>query len=283
MTWAEVARKDLHDAIRARWLWILAATLTILGFCGPIVLEYYLGIGRLPVANAVDDPTTVFASYSRALSVTLVPLLTLVMSYASITREWESGSIKVLLSLPHSRRDIVVGKFVGRSLAVVVSITAGLAIAAVLLAVIGGLTLTDFVAFSVVTLALAVTVTGVGIGISALMDTTRRAILASIVALALFLVFWNGTVDVVASIAGIDESTPMGYTVKNVATLVNPIGAYNDLAAPFMVQGTVAQGFPRDAGPAPVILKAPFSILVLVVWTVGSLLVGTRHFERIDL
>lgn len=37
------------------------------------------------------------------------------MTYGAILHERNSGSIRFLLGLPNSRRDIVVGKFLGRS------------------------------------------------------------------------------------------------------------------------------------------------------------------------
>jgi ABC-2 type transport system permease protein len=284
MSWSQIARKDFQDAIRARWLWILTGVM-ILAFAYPVLLEYYLGGSQLPVAEFVkEDPTVLFASFGRVQAMRVVSVLTLVMSYAAITRERSSGSIKVLLSLPHARRDIVVGKFLGRSFAVLVSILLSLGLTAVLLAGIGGLNVTNFTAFSLFTLLLAVPIAALGVGLSALMDTTRRAILASIVALALFLAFWTApVVGIFVSIFGVDPATASGYTIQHAITLLNPLEAYKDLVAPYMVQSTVAEGYPAESGTVPIVLRAPFSILVMIAWTVVSLVVGVWHFERADL
>jgi ABC-2 type transport system permease protein len=253
MSWKEIAHKDFQDAIRARWLWIITG-LMIFAFAYPVLLEYYLGGSQLGV-----------------------------MSYAAITRERSSGSIKVLLSLPHARRDIVLGKFLGRSLAVLVGIAVSLGLTALLLAGVGGLNVTNFGLFSLWTLLLAVPIAALGVGLSALMDTTRRAILASIVALALFLGFWNAdVVGIFISIFGVDPTTPTGFTIQHTIARVNPLQAYKDLVAPYMIQGTVAGGYPAE-GPVPIVLTAPFSAFLMLAWTVVSLLVGVRHFQRIDL
>jgi ABC-2 type transport system permease protein len=252
-------------------------------FAYPILLEYYLGGSQLGAVEFVDDPTVLFATYGRVQAMRAVSVLTLVMSYAAITRERSSGSIKLLLSLPHARRHIVFGKFVGRSLAVLVAIAASLGLTALLLAGVGGLDVTNFALFSLWTLLLAVPIAALGVGLSALMDTTRRAILASIVALALFLGFWNaGIVKIFVEMFGVDPVTPTGFTIQHTIARVNPVLAYKDLVAPYMIQGTVAGGYPGE-GPAPFVLTAPFSVLVMLAWTVVSLLVGVRHFQRIDL
>jgi ABC-2 type transport system permease protein len=286
MTWVEVARKDLNDAIRARWLWILSV-LTLIAFSAPIVMDQYLDIGRLVVAQYTDDPTEIAVSYSRAVGVTLVPLLTIVMSYAAITRERDSGSIKVLLSLPHSRRDIVLGKFLGRCGAVVIPVAVAILISAVLLVGTGGFDATSYAGFGVFTLLLVVTVAGLGVGLSAHMDTTRRAIFASIAVLVVFLWLWNPVSQFLAgsivSLFGVEGSSALGYTAQGVAKLLNPFEAYKDLVAPYMMRPTIAQQYPAQSGSAPIVIRAPFAIVVMVAWTVFSLLVGIRHFERVDL
>jgi ABC-2 type transport system permease protein len=282
MSWTDIARKDFQDAIRARWLWIITG-LMIFAFAYPILLEYYLGGSQLGVSEFVDDPTQLFATFGRVQAMRAVSVLTIVMSYAAITRERSSGSIKVLLSLPHARRDIVFGKFVGRSLAVLVAIAASLGLTALLLAGVGGLNVTNFALFTLWTLLLALPIAAVGVGLSALMDTTRRAILASIVALALFLWFWDAKlIELFVTMFGLDPTSPMGFTVKHTIARVNPLLAYKDLVAPYGIQGTVAGGYPGE-GPAPFVLTAPFSVLVMLAWTAVSLLVGRRHFQRIDL
>lgn len=288
MTWRQVARKDLNDAIRARWLWILSV-LTILAFSAPIVFEAYLEIGRLLVATYTDNPTQMLLTYSRAVGPIVVPLIALVLSYAAITRERDSGSIKLLLSLPHSRRDIVIGKFLGRCGAVAVPVLVSLIAGAVLLFGVDGLLIRPYAVFAFATLLFTVTITGIGVGLSARLDTTRRAILASITALALFLVFWapfagfvSGAIQGLLSVIGVDVAATTAYSIDNVLTLANPLEAYKDLLAPFSIRASVAQQYPGKSG-APIYLEAPFSILVMVLWTVGAVVFGSRHFERVDL
>jgi len=290
MTSVDVARKDFTDAIRSRWLWILSVV-TVFAFCAPVVFPYYLGIDTLSVTDFVDDPTLALVTVSRGLAVIVLPLLTFVMCYASITRERESGSIKVLLSLPHARRDIVFGTFLGRTAAVLLPVAISLVLAGLLLAGISGLQIGDFLPFVAATFLFVVALAAIGVGLSGKMDTTRRAVLASIVAFAVFLVFWNpiagfvaSAIQGLASLLGSDVSQSAAFTIENLGKLMNPIEAYKDLIAPYSVATSVGQNYSRQIGTAPPIyLQAPFSILVLLTWTVGSLLVGTRHFEGIDL
>jgi ABC-2 type transport system permease protein len=289
MTWADVARKDLEDAIRARWLWILS-TVTILAYSGPIVLTAYLDIGRLPAREFADNMTEALLTSSRPLMVLLVPLLTIVMCYASITRERDSGSMKVLLSLPHSRRDIVYGKFLGRSAAVVIPVALALVLSGLLLAGTGELRVVDYLLFSVGTLAFVVSIAGLAVGLSAYMDTTRRAILASIGVYVIFLTFWNPVSSVSMDLirlglsqVGVQVPETLRLAAEMTARMLNPFEAYKDLVAPSTINQPFARQYARQFGSAPIVLKAPFSILVLVLWTVGPLVVGGRHFDRVDL
>jgi len=43
-----------------------------------------------------------------------LPLVAIFAGYAAISKERTGGSLKLLLSLPHSRKDVIIGKVVGR-------------------------------------------------------------------------------------------------------------------------------------------------------------------------
>jgi len=59
-----------------------------------------------------------------------VPMLGLAISYAAIAGERDSGSIKLLLSLPNSRRDVILGKFIGRCAVLTIAILSGYVVVA---------------------------------------------------------------------------------------------------------------------------------------------------------
>jgi ABC-2 type transport system permease protein len=53
------------------------------------------------------------------------PIVGVVVGYNAVSGGRESGSLKLLLSLPHSRADVVFGKVVGRGAALSLAVFAG--------------------------------------------------------------------------------------------------------------------------------------------------------------
>ncbi|MFB6132253.1 MAG: ABC transporter permease, partial [Halanaeroarchaeum sp.] len=124
-----VARKEFADAVRSRTIWGIVAVIAVMTSVAMAVTAFVPGGAN--VFSAVGGASQ-FAGI-------LVPIMALVAAYLSIAGERESGSIKILLGLPPTRGEVLVGKFVGRSLVVIVGIVAGFAVASVVaVAMYGG-------------------------------------------------------------------------------------------------------------------------------------------------
>jgi len=112
MSWLVVARKDFEDSIRSRWLIGLTAL-----FVGLVALIAAVSLRLSTGGQTISTNAFLSGNFMGLLSGTLVPLIALVIAYNSVSGEWKSGSLKLLLSLPHSRADVVFGKVAGRSAA----------------------------------------------------------------------------------------------------------------------------------------------------------------------
>jgi ABC-2 type transport system permease protein len=124
MTWQEVAYKDVHDASRSRTLWGLVALLVV-AFGGYAFGHTYVGADTFPAF---------LEGLARLIGSTL-PILGILLGYKSVVHERTSGSLFLTLSFPHSRRDVVVGKFLGRAVVLLAPTLAALVVASVVGAV----------------------------------------------------------------------------------------------------------------------------------------------------
>jgi len=101
-----IAGKELRDGLRNRWILaitvLLAALALALGF-----------LGSAPTGAVKVDPLTVTVVSLSSLSIFLIPLLSLLLSYDAIVGEAEGGTLALMLTYPLSRGQIVVGKFLG--------------------------------------------------------------------------------------------------------------------------------------------------------------------------
>lgn len=276
MTWPVIARKEFVDAVRSRVLWGLVAVIGILAGGIAVMTRFIPGVEPDPVTAI--GATTEFAAI-------LVPILALVAAYLAIAGERESGSLKVLLGLPPSRGEVLLGKFVGRGGVVAVGLALGFVIAgAGTVAAYGRLPLWSFVGVTALTVALGIVFVGVAVGISASTATRSRAMTLSIAVYLVFVLLWD---IIPQGLYLLLYGSPPGVVVPEwflVLQSLSPPGAYGTVVASVLSTGAAAPALAdRLAGPLPFYLEPWFMILLLGLWTVLPLAIGYRRFERADL
>jgi ABC-2 type transport system permease protein len=298
MSWEAVARKDFQDAVRSRWLWVLSA-LSIVVFAGAAIGQLYYGDGLN--AQQSEGLLQGFLFFLKQGTGILIPLTAIVVAYASITRERESGTMKLLLALPHSRDDIVIGKLVGRSAVVALPILIGFFVAFLALLPAGsGLNFLIYVQFALLTALLGVVFVGIAIGVSAAANSNQQAIVGAGGLFGLFWFLWNFFVSGVnrAATEVFSLSTASQYQLRLALKLLNPIQAYKTLVDSLFMSALEARVrmFSRLFGviPNPEAGKALgpelsplFSdvmvMLFLLVWLVVPVGVGIIWFREADL
>ncbi|NEU55324.1 ABC transporter permease subunit [Halorussus sp. MSC15.2] len=294
-TWADVARKDFEDAVRSKLLWGIIA-----------VFVAFLVMSLLSAEQLFPDPVTVDAAMALTgvamLAQLFVPGIALVAGYMSVVGERRSGSLRVLLSYPFSRFDVVVGKLAGRGLVTGTALAVGFAAASVLVVVLYGApdaaTFAGFVAAGVL---VGLTFTGVAVGGSAAAATRGRAMTLTIGSFVGMVFFWKPVAvgayyAVTGSVPGL-RAEPWYFLLKR----LNPLEAYRVLAGAaldrrvsevpqFPLEDVPATATPeqlalanRLAGDVPFYLEDWFSAVVLVAWGVVPVVAGYWRFQDADL
>ncbi|PSP36921.1 hypothetical protein BRC66_07640 [Halobacteriales archaeon QH_2_66_30] len=170
MSWTAIAKKDLQDSIRSRTLW---ATIGI--FLGLILL-----LSWLFTDGSGEETFIAAAGFTFLIGVLFfIPMAGLLLSVKSIIRERNSGTINLLLSLPHTRGEMIVGKFVGRSVVMVVTVLAGFLPALLYIFVQADEAgFTQLLTFLFALSVFGVMWVGIGIGLSALVNSETQATIA---------------------------------------------------------------------------------------------------------
>lgn len=296
MTWRQVARKDFEDVVRSKMLWsIVTVFVAFMGF-------------MLLVATQVVDPegsgsgTVEALAFVAGFGKLFVPVVALVAGYMAVVGERRSGSLRVLLGYPHSRRDVVAGKLVGRAGVIVLAFVAGFALMTVLVAALFSFPPVEtFLSLVAVATLFGLAFTGIAVGISAAAPTRGKAMALAIGTFLLCLVFWEGLAAGVHyavhdSLPGL-EADAWYFLLKR----LNPIAAYDALTAEVLDSAVatmvnlpvedVPRGTPpeqlrlenRVEGDLPVYLEPWFSAVILLAWGVVPAALGYRRFERADL
>lgn len=276
-----VAKKDFQDSVRSRWLWVLAVIFVL--FMAGVAYAF-----SILESGAEEELTTLgLLFFLQSPAALLVPITALVISYKAVVGERESGSLRLLLSLPHTRRDVVLGKVLGRSASISIAVVAGFLVAlGVILWQYATFGATEYVLFLCVTLLFALTYIAVGIGMSSLVSSGSRALAAAIGFWILFEFLWGAVAFVLYwvtngfSLGGLDDgfpewiqfiqSLPPGSAYSNAVSAVLP-------EDPNQALGATA---PTDV---PVYLEDWVGILIMAVWLVILPTLGYLRFRAADL
>ncbi len=178
---AAVAAAELKIALRNRW--ILTATFMMTAFGLVLALA-----GSAPAGTVGADRLTVTVASLATLSVYLVPLIALLLSYDAIAGEVERGTLPLLLTYPVSRRDVLAGKLVAQLTVVALAVLIGFGITAAAVWAAGGASLSglrDLTRLYASAVLLGGTFLAAGFCLSAL---TRQSAAAASLAIAIWIV-----------------------------------------------------------------------------------------------
>ncbi|MFO7594181.1 MAG: ABC transporter permease subunit [Pseudomonadota bacterium] len=126
-----VATKEYRDGLRNRW--ILSITILLAIFA--IGLAYF-GAAASGSVGVTSLSTTIVSLAS--LAIFIIPLVALMLAYDTIVGEEEQGTLLLLLTYPLTRRQMLMGKFIGHAAILATATLLGFGLAGLLIAVDAG-------------------------------------------------------------------------------------------------------------------------------------------------
>ena len=105
---AILAQKEVRDGLRNRW--VLAATLLLAAFA--LTLAF---LGSAPTGTVGASPLAVTVVSLSSLTIFLIPLIALLLSYDAVLGEIDRGTMALLLTYPVARWQVIAGKFLGHA------------------------------------------------------------------------------------------------------------------------------------------------------------------------
>ena len=120
------AAKEFSDRLRNRWVLAVALVFTVFS----LAITYFGGAAQGPIGPRSLEVT--IASLV-SLVIYLIPLIALLLGFDAIVGERERGSLDLLLALPITRLELLLGKYLGLAAALALSTLAGFALVAGLL------------------------------------------------------------------------------------------------------------------------------------------------------
>nr|MDP2189868.1 ABC transporter permease subunit [Rhodoferax sp.] len=129
MEWRQIltlAAKEFRDRLRNRWVLVVALVFTVFS----LVIAYFGGAqqGQLGL-RSIEFTIASLVS----LVIYLIPLIALLLGFDAVVGERERGSLDLLLALPITRLELLLGKYLGLAAALTLSTLAGFGLVALLL------------------------------------------------------------------------------------------------------------------------------------------------------
>ena len=113
-----LAQGEIREGLRNRWVAASIVALATLAFA-------LSALGTAPTGTVDASALSVSVASLSSLSVYLLPLIALMLSFPALVGELERGTLLLLLTYPVARWQVVVGKFVGHVAILMVAVLLG--------------------------------------------------------------------------------------------------------------------------------------------------------------
>lgn len=188
MSLVAVTKKEFLDSIRSY---------TLLGLIGlSVVLSgFWSAIQWIPeMSQPVNGNLDMLALLNsmRQPALYLIPMIGIVVGYKAIAGERDSGSIKLLLALPNTRREVFLGKVIGQTAVVSVAILTAYGTAAIIaFFTYDSFSFSVFVTYTLLSALYALVCVSIAVSFSAVAETMQWALFGAISAYLVILVVWD--------------------------------------------------------------------------------------------
>ncbi len=269
---AAVTATEFRLAFRNRW--VLLSTLAFTLFALALA---FLGSG--PSGALKADALTLTAASLATLTVYLVPLMALLVSYDSIAGEIERGTLALVLATPLRRGELVMAKFLGHLAVLALAIAVGYGIAGAVIAGVHGADTPGFLAWARLlstAILLGAVFIALGMALSGLPRQTGTAAALAIGAWLILVVLYD--LALLGAVI-VDQGGAFTKTVFPGLVLANPGDAFRLYNLALIESNAPVAGLDGLAHTLPFPVSSALGVLLL--WLVASLAVAWTLIRRI--
>lgn len=266
-----IAKKEFMDNLRNKW--IIALTLIFLILI--LVASYFGTAQQTGKVGWSDISITIIAM--MALVQLLIPIISLMLSYAAIVGEIEKGSMNLLLSYPITRTEVVIGKFIGLSAVVSSSIIIGFGVGGIVIALNASLDVIAYLIFIIASILLALSYISISMMFSSLLKRRSTAMGAAIFLFFLFAMIWGIISFGLLVMSGSSiENAPDWYYVFN---LINPVHSFS-----VIVTLNISSISKLANMYHPPSFYNPWTAsFILLLWIILPLIISIYYFNKKDI
>ena len=269
-----LAINEFLDGLRNRWV---AATIILLGATALALLL----VGSSPTGTIRAGALNISVVSLTSLSVYLLPLIALMLSYDALVGEFERGTMLLLLTYPVARWQVVMGKFFGHMMILLAAIAVGYGGAAVITVLFTDNGIEGWQAYLTMmgsSLLLGAVFIALGYLVSVLVRERSTAAGAAVVLWLIFVVLYD------LALLGVllaDQEQKIGQTLFSALMLASPADTYR------LLNLTAFETVGQVAGIAGVATRSGFGVPLLLglmtTWVALPLAATMAVFHRREL
>lgn len=269
-----IAKKELMDNIRNKWIIVISILFTALvllaSFGGSYWKDFELTVSAL--SNIVYF---------------IIPIIGLMLGYASIVGEIEKGSMNSLLAHPLKRFEVVIGKFFGNATVLSLSILIGFGIGGIVISInTSSVNYGFYLGFIAISILLGLVFLSLSMCFSAFLKRRSLSMGLSILFYFLLTIIWSfiSAVILISANPNIHNNTnvqmselifPDSYFAVN---MVNPVTAYSGI-----INLNLDLSGPGNPQSYPSFYAVGSLLLFIFVWLIIPLILCYIQFNRKDV
>lgn len=266
-----IAGQEIRAGLRNRW--VVATTLLLAALALSLTL-----LGTAPTGTVGADPLAAVVVSLASLSIFLLPLIALLLSFDAVVGEQERGTLLLLLAYPVPRWQVLLGKFLGHTAILAVATVIGYGAAGAALALQNGVVSDAWTAFAAM-VATSVLLGAAFVALGCLVSViVRERPTAAGLSVGIWLVFVLLYDIALLGILVADQGRTVSAAVLDILLLFNPADAYRL----FNLSGSEAVSlYSGMAGLGEVGRLSPAMLLAaLAAWVVLPLVSAILVFQR---
>ncbi len=267
-----ITTAEFQRAIRNRWA--IASILLLASLAFSLAL-----LGSAPIGDTRASLMSITTVSLSSLSLYLIPLVALTISFDAIVGEEEQGTLLLLLSYPISRWHIILGKFIGHLLVLLFAILVGYGSAGLYLIVQDGSQTSewiDYVQMMTSSLLLGAVFISIGCLISLLSKSRASAIGAAVGVWLFMLVLYD---LILLGVLLADKEQKIQPELFNGLVLANPADVYRLYNLAGSDAASMVSGVANIAST-----PGPNSLLgIMSIWVAVLLVIAIYLFSRKEL
>ena len=267
-----IAKKEIMDNIRNKWILVITFIFAFL----TVVVSYFTSRGQ-----GWQNLELTIAGMTSLVQY-IVPIIGLMLGYAAIVREIESGSMSSFLAHPVERWEVVVGKFLGLGFVLSFSILIGFVIAGIIIGLnVSNVDYLGYLIFIVSSILLGLVYLSLSMLFSTIFKSRSTSMGIAIFTWFFFAIIWGiiitGLIFAFEGNIMTSGGIPEWYYGLS---MINPISSYGlmvsiNVVPSGQIMGSI-EGLPGFVNTA--VLTA-----ILLVWIILPVFLSALFFERKDI